>query len=113
MTNLQINEELAKEKNNALDNNNNLKVQENGMNQMDIKENKNAGNIAGVEDIIMGGSMENNNSENQNYVNNIKEENINIQDQNKENENRIELLDYLFTFFPNEKEEWKELNYVL
>ena len=109
MTNHQINEELAKEKNNALDNNNNLKVQENGMNQMDIEENKNARNISGLEDIIMGGTMENNNNENQNYVNNIKEENIN----NKENENRIELLDYLFTFFPNEKEEWKELNYVL
>ena len=30
----------------------------------------------------------------------------------KENENRIELIDYLFTFFPKESEK-KELNYVL
>ena len=104
MTNSQINEELAKEKNNSLDNNNNLKVQENRMNQMDIEENKNVGNfVGGAEDIIMGGTLENNNNENQNQVNNIKEENIN----NKENENRIELLDYLFTFFPMKKKNGK------
>ena len=57
---------------------------------------------------------EDNNKEKQENIDDIKEEKINEKEKEKESlENRIELIDYLFTFLPEELKDGKKLNYVL
>ena len=63
---------------------------------------------------INGDIKEDNNKEKERNIGEIKEENKNEKNQENESlENRIELIDYLFTFFPKESEGGKNLNYVL
>ena len=59
-------------------------------------------------------TKEGNNKEKKEHIDDIKEEKINEKEKEKESlENRIELIDYLFTFLPKELEDGKKLNYVL
>ena len=86
----------------------NKKINDNGNskeNKNDIKEEEN--NKEKKE------NKENNEKKEENVVNNIKEDNKEEKERNESLENRIELIDHLFTFLPSEFDERKKLNYVL